>query len=164
MSMENQTIESAEQAVGAAVEVIQFAHRSLDIFTLAPPSTALFAASEVIDAFRQQAIHEHRLQCRLLLPAASSWRQSCAQLVQLLERLSTFQLRIPSIEDAGEQSESSYCFWIADQRAVLLLKDPVRLIGEFNADDPLTARKLNEFFTPLWEKSQSDIELRHLGI
>ena len=157
-------LQRAEDTVPAAVELIASARRSLCIFSFFPPAPACFNAVEFTDVLRHQAVHEQRLQCRLLLPPAATWRQNCPQLTQLIERLSAIELRTPPSSEPTDQAEFGQSFLIADERAVLLMKDPRRCLGEFNADDPLGAKRLMDFFNPLWEKSQLDLELRRLGI
>ena len=166
MSDQPQTrvLQGPEDTVPACAELIASARRSLCIFSFVSPAPALFNASEFIDTLRHQAVHEHRLQSQLLLPSATSWRQHCPQLTQLIERLSAIELRTPPRDEPTDQAEFGQNFFIADERAVLFLKDPRRCIGEFNPNDSLGARRLMDFFNPLWEKSQADLELRRLGI
>ena len=156
-------LENPQEAVAAAVELIGSARRSLYFFcSLLPP--ALFNATEFNDALRSQLIHETRLRCFMLMQPIASWRQVCPQLSQLIERLSTLELRITHADEPRDKAEFGQVFLIADSKVVLLLKDPRRCIGQFCSDDALQVRKLLSFFNPLWEKSQVDIELRRLGI
>ena len=157
------SLETPQDAVTAAVELIASARRSLCVFCpLLPP--VLFNATEFNDILRHQLLQEPRLHSFILAPPAKNWRQACPQLTQLVERLSSLELRTPPADELTDRKESSQIFLIADKKAVMLLTDPRRCVGLFNAAAELEARKLLDFFNPLWEKSQTDTELRRLGI
>lgn len=157
------SLETPQDTVAAAVELIASARRSLCIFCpLLPP--VLFNTAEFNDALRHQLLQEPRLQSLMLAPPAKTWRQNCPQLTQLVERLSALELRTPPADELADRKESGQIFLIADRKAVMLLTDPRRCIGLFNSAAELEARKLLDFFSPLWEKSQMDTELRRLGI
>jgi len=158
-----QQLDDPDQTLAAAIELIGSAQRALYLYCpqLAP---ALFNATEFVDALRQQAIQATRLHGLLLLPPASGCRQECPRFAALIERLSALELRTPPDDEATDKAEFGQGFLIADSKAILLMKDPRRCMGQFSMDDALTVRRLLDFFNPLWEKSQADAELRRLGL
>ncbi|MCB1809567.1 MAG: hypothetical protein KDJ99_31695, partial [Candidatus Competibacteraceae bacterium] len=99
------SLETPQDAVAAAVELITSARRSLYVFCpLLPP--VLFNAVEFNGALRHQLLQEPRLQSLMLAPPAKNWRQACPQLTQLVERLSALELRTPPADELADRKES----------------------------------------------------------
>lgn len=162
-SKQYQPIDTLEDALSAATELIRAAQRNLYIYSPHVPTT-LFGAEPFGDALRFQLTHATRLHCKLLLPSARHWRRSCPMLINLITQLSALELRVLTADQTEDKKEFNRLIIIADRRAFLLLHDPARYEGQFSLDSPSETRNFTDFFIPLWQHCQVDYELRQLGI
>lgn len=150
------------EAAEALIELLAVTRRQLLLYCplLAP---ALFARPEIADGLRRLVVGQSRLQARMLLPPVVGWRSDCPVLAALIERLGALELRIPPRDEPDSRAEQHYGFVLADQRELLVLRDPRRCLG-YRSRGGAQLRELLTLFDTLWEKSRPDRELRRLAI
>jgi hypothetical protein len=154
-------LEDTRQALLALLEGVR---RSLHLYT-PHVDPRLYDDAQVLDTIRARIVSQPRLQFCLLLPPAGEWRRQCPRLVNLAERLSSaMELRTPPRDEPMERREFGQTICLADEAGLLHLLDPYRLIGSFTAHRSAAAREMMNFFRALWEKSQTDAELRNLRL
>ena len=148
----------------ALLNLLDGMRRTLYLYTpLMRPE--LYNDSDVLAAIRNRVVSQPKIRFHLLLPPAHEWRSDCPGLVRLSERLTTaLILRTPIREEAPDRPELGQAFAIADERALLRFSDPRRLIGGYEPQPSERLKELRELFQMLWERAQSDPELRRLGI
>ena len=153
-----------ENTLEATLELLNNTRRSLHFYTpyLEP---RVYNHNDVLDALRTRVTEQSRLNCFLLLPAASHWRRSCPHLYRLIEHLSSaLRVRVLPASEPRERPEFHQSFMIADETLLLQHSDPQRLSGRYETQAAYRARVLLGFFMEIWEKSTADPELRRLGI
>lgn len=148
----------------ALLELLDGMRRTLILYTPLIRSE-LYDDPDVLAAIRNRVVSQPRIRFHLLLPPARLWRSDCPGLVRLSERLTTaLNLRTPNREEAPDRPELGQAFAIADERALLRFSDPRRLLGTYESRPSERMKELLELFRILWDRAQSDPELRRLGI
>lgn len=134
--------------------------RQLDIFTFNLDSP-LYDQSPFIEATKQLAQKGRNSKIRILLQDNSRVQQTGHRLIQLARRLpSMIEIRRP-YDDYIEYEEN---FLVADEIGYLRRSRFGEYQGETNFYDPLTAGRLSELFSRIWERSEQDTDLRLLNI
>jgi len=125
----------------------------------------LYNDADVLAALRHRVVSQPKVRVQLLLPPAYAWRSACPGLVRLNEQLTTaLILRTPNREETPDQPQLGQGFLIADERALLHLSDPRRLLGAYYPEPTGRTRELLNLFRGVWDRAQADPELRRLGI
>lgn len=125
----------------------------------------LYNDPEVLAAIRNRVVTQPKVRLQLLLPPARDWRNGCPGLVRLGERLTTaLNLRTPNRQEIPDRPELGQAFAIADERALLHLADPRRLLGVYEPRPTERMKELLELFRTVWNRAQADPDLRWLGI
>ena len=148
----------------ALLELLDGMRRTLYLYApLVRPE--LYNDPEVLAAIRNRVVTQPKVCLQLLLPPARDWRNGCPGLVRLSERLTTaLNLRTPNRQEIPDRPELGQAFAIADERALLHLADPRRLLGVYEPRPTERMKELLELFRAVWNRAQADPDLRWLGI
>ncbi|HCB12323.1 MAG TPA: hypothetical protein DEP36_01945 [Gammaproteobacteria bacterium] len=158
------SLDGLEDSRRALLELLEGMRRTLYLYTPLVRSD-LYGDPEVIDTIRSRVADQPKLRLHLVLPLAREWRNDCPRLARLGERLtSTLLLRTPNREEMPHRPELGQAFAIVDEQAWLRFSDPRRLIGSYESQPSERMKELLELFHTLWSRSQTDPDLRWLGI
>ena len=153
-------VEDAEAAAAVVVALAAHARRGLAFYSRAL-DPGLLDRREVLDAIRRFATRTGPRQVRILLHDAETPRREDAPLLALAQRLpSVFSLRQIS-DPVDARFPSAYAF--NDHGGALFRPLASRMEGEGGIEDGATARRLEQAFNPVWERSRPCTELRALG-
>ena len=158
------SLEGLDDSRRALLELLEGMRRTLYWYTpLVRPD--LYDDPEVIDAIRGRVADQPKLRLHLVLPPAREWRNDCPRLTRLGQRLtSALLLRTPNREEVPHRPELGQAFAIVDEQALLRFSDPRRLVGNYESQPSERMKELLELFHTLWSRSQTDPDLRWLGI
>ena len=158
------SLDGLHDSQGALLELLGDMRRTLVLYTpVVRPD--LYDDAEVIDAIRNRVVNQPKVRLHLVLPPAREWRSDCPRLARIAERLtSALLLRIPNRPEIPDRPELSQAFAIADERALLHFSDPRRLIGNYYPQPNERMKELSGLFHTIWDRSQTDPDLRRLGI
>lgn len=157
-------LDGVDDSRQALLELLAGMRRTLYLYT---PSVrpALYDDAEVVDTIRSRVVNQPKLRLHLLLPPAREWRSHCPHLLRLSERLPTaLILRTPNRQEIPECPELGQAFAISDDRELLHLSDPRRLIGRYEPQPTERLKELLELFQLIWSRSQPDPDLTRLGL
>lgn len=144
----------------AALAVAREARRSLVLLSwdLEPP---IYATPDFLDTVRALATSSRFARIRILVQDPTRVIRQGHRLVELARRLSSFiEIRRPH----PEHRDLPESFLVADERAVLYRTLASRPEGVVDLHDPVLARDKLRLFDSLWEKAETEPELRRLGI
>ena len=143
-----------------AVRVARAAHRSLALFTRdLEPLT--YNTEPFLAEVRRVALAGRYARVRVLVQDSARAAREGHRMVELARRLSTYiELRKPH-DDHRNLIET---FLVADERAVLYRKESDRYEGYADLDNPLEARRLLRTFDEIWQRADTDAEMRRLGL
>jgi hypothetical protein len=158
------SLDGLDDSRRALLELLNGMRRTFYLYTPLVRSD-LYDDPEVIDAIRARVVDQPKARLHLVLPPAREWRSDCPRLARLGERLTTaLLLRTPNREEIPHRPELGQAFAIADEQALLRFSDPRRLLGSYEPQPSERMKELLEFFHTLWSRSQTDPDLRWLGI
>lgn len=153
-------LETKEENRIAALSLTRQARRTLDIFThdLDPP---IYNDPAFIEALTALALRSRYSRIRILVHDSGRAVKEGHRLLELSRRLSSFiELRQPN-QDYKDHNEA---FCIADERGVLHRMLSGRYEGSVDFNAPLEAQKLSAFFNTVWDKAETDPNLRRLHV
>jgi hypothetical protein len=153
-------LDSRIEVVDAVRDLARQARRSLHIYTrdLEP---RVYDNREFLDAVTALATSSPHVQIRILLQNPERIVKEGHRLIELSRRLTSYiEIRTPH----PDYKEYNQAFLIADETGVLRRPHADRYEGALNYNDTLQARELVKFFTEVWEKSETDPQLRRLHI
>lgn len=158
------SLDGLNDSQGALLDLLGGMRRTLMLYTpVVRPD--LYDDAKVIDAIRNRIVNQPKVRLHLVLPPAREWRSDCPRLARIGERLtSALLLRIPNRPEIPDRPELSQAFAIADERALLHFSDPRRLIGNYYPQPNERMKELLGLFHTIWDRSQTDPDLRWLGI
>jgi hypothetical protein len=160
VSKDTLSLESWDDNRQAALALARQARRTLQIFSrdLEP---AIYEQPDFIAAVTQLATHSRSARIAILLQDPTRAVKEGHRLVELARRLSSYiEIRRP----AQQHAERTEAFLIADEAGVLRRPLADRYEGMLSFHAPLEARRLVTLFAEMWEKSESDPELRRLHL
>ncbi len=142
----------------AALALVTQARRTIDIFTqdLEP---MVYDHQPILDAVRQLALRSRRSRVRVLVKDSRRAVKDGHRLVELARHLSSFVEIRKAHEDVKDAADT---FLIADGIGTLHRTLATSYEGTLNFRAPLHARRLEQWFTEVWERSTPDPELRRL--
>lgn len=121
----------------------------------------LFDRAEVIDALSAFVRHGPPARLLILIHSASSIVSRGHQLLELARRLDS---KIEIRKVPGELATDRASFVLADERGYFLLPDHREYQSMANAFDPVQSERLAERFDYLWDRGESDPDLRVLRL
>ncbi len=144
----------------AALRFAQQAQYRLDIFSY-DLDAPLYNQESFIEALRHLAIRGERSRIRILLQDNSLAQKEGHRLITLWRRLpSRIELRRPHPDFIDHQEN----FLLADGAGYLQWELSHRYEGSADFHAPLQTRQYTEFFNEVWERSETDSQLRDLHI
>jgi len=150
----------SEEVRGVCVALAQQARRSLDLVSrhLDP---ALFDNDEFAAAVRALVINSRRAQMRILLLDSAPVIARGHRLVELAQRLSSYiSIRIP----APEHKEFNEAWLVSDATGFLHRRFSDRYEATANFADRRRATALVNRFDEIWQRAQTDGNLRRLHL
>ncbi|MFA5627519.1 MAG: hypothetical protein WCX90_07585 [Thiohalomonadaceae bacterium] len=141
-----------------SLALAQQARRTLHIFTQ-DLDHALFDIAEFEEATSQLARHSQYSHVRILLQDSSAAVRRGHRLVDLAHRLSS---HIAIRKPIAEYADLRQSFLLADETGYVSRQMADRYSGVADFNDRSTARNLVNLFNEVWERSQSDPQLRRL--
>lgn len=161
---ESYSLGGPEDSRIAFAGLLETARRNVSVYAPVVPAT-LFDDADLLEAISRAIIIHPRLRIQMLLPAAHTWRHHCPNFIRALERLtSALETRKPPDDLIRDRREYRDNFAIADEETLLHLTDPRRLTGIYDARPSAKARDLTRLFREIWERGETDPELRRLGL
>jgi len=153
-------VESSTHNRAAVLALAQQAKRTLHIYTrdLDPP---VYDQQPFVQALTALATRSRYSRILILVQNTEHAVKDGHRLVELSRRISSFvELRKPH----SDYREYNQAFLIADE--IGLLRRPIadRYNGTLNFKAPLASREHIEFFNQVWERSETDPDLRQLHI
>ncbi len=122
---------------------------------------SLFDRADVIERLSAFVRHGPPARLQVLIHSSSSIVSRGHQLVELARKLDS-KIEIRTVP--GELASDRHSCVIVDERGYFLLPDHREYLAMANAYDPVQAERLSERFDYLWDRSQTDPELRQLRI
>jgi hypothetical protein len=142
----------------ASLQMAQQASHRIDIFTY-DLDKPLYDQADFIEALKTLAIRQRGIAIRVLIQNSEKVQREGHRLLELARRLtSKIEIRRPHT-DFLEHTEN---FIIIDKTGYIRRKQADRYEGEANFCDRLEAKLLSEFFSDVWERSESESALRRL--
>ncbi len=152
-------IEGRDAMREALIQVIGQAQRDL-LVSSACLESALYKATDVVEALKQQALAQRRLRIKLIISDPKRAMEQAEPLIELARRLSSqFKFREP----VGVVHQFEEECIIADRLAYLYRDRPDNLMAKFALRDGPGAHPLVQRFDERWLNSQPAMEFRRLG-
>ncbi len=152
-------IEGRDAMREALIQVIGQAQSDL-LISSACLEAALYKSLDVVEALKQQALAQRRLQVRCIISDPKRAMEQAEPLIELARRLSSqFEFREP----AGVVHQFEEECVIADRLAYLYRDRPDNLMAKFALRDGPGAHPLVQRFDERWLNSQPSMEFRRLG-
>lgn len=144
----------------AAAVLATQARRTIELFTpdLEP---ALYDQTLFIDALTQLCLSSPRARVRVLSKHFERVVKDGHRLIEVARRLSSYvELR----KVHSDYQDNNETFLLVDDDGLLHRRHAARFEGVFSCKAPLEVRRLRAFFDEVWERSETDADLRRLHL
>ncbi len=153
-------LSTQEELRHASLCLVRQARHKVSIFSY-DLDAPIYDQLPFIEALKQFAIHSHLAQIRILLQDNKRVQRDGHRILELCRRLpSRMELRRPP-RDYVDHPEN---FLVVDGIGYIKRELYSRTEGFVSFHEPLEARRLDEFFEEVWERSEPDSELRRLSL
>jgi len=153
-------LSTKEQHREAAAQLVSQANRRISLFTY-DLDAPVYDQSPFLDAIKRLAIQSPHSKISILLQDNQRVQRNGHRLIRLMRQLpSRIELRRPH-PDYIEHPEN---FLLVDGVGYIQRELYTRYEGIIDFYAPLEVRRLEEFFSEVWEQSEPDSELRRLSL
>lgn len=142
------------------IALTQKASRNIDIISKHFDS-GVFDTAEFIAAIKKLSISSQFTRIRILLKNPEPMTKNGHRIIELIQQL-TSSIEVRVIPDEYKSYHEAFCLY--DTKAVIYLRNAERYDGFANFDRPRLASELLNFFNEVWERSETDPNLRRLYI
>lgn len=153
-------IDSSEDNLGAAQQLVREAGRSLDLlsYDLEP---RVYDNADFVDAVRALAIKTRDMYVRILVNDPDYIIKHGHRLIELSRRL-TSHMEIRKLHE--DYCNITEAYLIVDRRGLLHRKLASRYEAVVNFNDPKKATELHNQFTEMWDRSKQYMDFKRLYI
>lgn len=155
-----QSFDDERSALAALVECLEEPTRRLCVFSPELDS-ALFDQPDVAERMSRFVRASPRAKLRILIYSSRAIVSRGHRLLELSRRLDD-KIELRRVPEEYAKDERSFAVW--DLQGYWLLPNASDYQGLANGDDPVMAKRLQERFDYLWERSSTDPELRTLKL
>ncbi|MET0104546.1 MAG: acyltransferase [Sedimenticola sp.] len=153
-------LQTVEENRLASLHMALQAKRHLDIFTY-DFDAPIYNQRDFLDAVKQLAIRSRESRIRILLQENEKVQKQGHRFIELARRLpSAIAIRHP-YKDYEDMPEN---FMIVDETGYIYRDTYTQYDADAVFSDRLAAGKLASLFNEIWERSESDSELRRLSL
>ena len=153
-------VHNPEECRLSALQLALQAQNRIEIFSY-DLDAPLYNQQSFIEALKQLALRSERSRIRILLQDNGRAQKEGHRLIGLWRRLtSRIELRRPHPDFIDHQEN----FLLADGQGYLQWDLSHRYEGVVDFHNPLQTRQYTEFFNDVWERSETDSQLRNLHI
>lgn len=154
------TIETREENRFATIRMMQRCRHSIEIISRQLDSQ-IYDTQEFIDGIRRIVLDNHFARIRIIVLDPRIIIKQNHRLVNLAMDLSTYiEIRKPGLEHSGFNE----ALFLADSCGYIHRRKSDRYEGNVNFNDPRTCRYQQDHFNEMWNKAQTDMNLRKLHI
>ena len=148
------------ESLEGLLDLLQHPSRTVRIYSQ-ELDHSLFDRTDVTDALSTFVRHGPPARLLILIHSSSSIVSRGHQLLELARRLDS---KVEIRKVPGELATDRASFVLADERGYFLLPDHREYQAVANAFDPVQSERLAERFDYLWQRSESDPDLRVLRL
>ena len=152
--------DSESDSISGLLDLLQTPSRTVRIYSQ-ELDHALFDRADVTDALSEFVRHGPPARLQILIHSSGSIVSRGHQLLELARRLDS---KIEIRKVPGELATDRSSFVLADEQGYFLLPDHREYQAMANAFDPVQSERLVERFDYLWDRSETDPDLRVLRL